>query len=218
MGQDAAPSLSPAPAPQAAPAQPAAEKWLQMFDGKTLQGWKETQFTSHGPVSVKDGTIVLGKGYMTGITWTGSFPFPKSNYEIRFEAMRVEGNDFFAAITFPVKDAFCSWINGGWGGGVVGLSSIDDQDASENETSSSMEFTKGRWYLFQLRVTDGAIEAWIDADLVISVRLEGRAISLRWGEIDLSAPLGLATYSTVGALRKLEYRTLPPPAAAPQPQ
>jgi len=216
MGRDAAPAPLPGQTPQAAPAQPADEKWLPLFDGKTLQGWKETQFSGHGQVSIKDGAIVLDNGYMTGVTWTGSFP--KSNYEIRFEAVRLEGNDFFAAITFPVKDAFCSWINGGWGGGVVGLSSIDGQDASENETGSYKEFVRDRWYAFRLRVTDEAIEAWIDEELVISVGLEDRAISLRWGEIDLSAPLGFATYSTVGALRKLEYRTLAPPAEAPKPQ
>ena len=61
----------------------------------------------------------LGKGRMTGITWTGDFP--TSGYEIRFEAARLEGKDFFAAIIFPVKDSHCSWINGGWDGTVVGL-------------------------------------------------------------------------------------------------
>jgi len=81
--------------------------------------------------------VLLGKGHLTGITWTGEFP--KSGYEIRFEAARLEGNDFFAGITFPVKDSFCSWINGGWGGTVVGLSSLDGDDASENDTSTSRD-------------------------------------------------------------------------------
>ena len=96
--------------------------WRPMFDGETLKGWRPTPFTGQGPVRVKDGTIVLGAGSMTGINWTN--PFPKTNYEIRFEAARVEGSDFFASITFPVGDRYCSWINGGWGGKVIGLSSL----------------------------------------------------------------------------------------------
>ena len=84
----------------------AAQGWTSLFDGVSLKGWKETQFTKHGTVQVKDGTIVLGTGYLTGITWTGDFP--KSDYEIRFEAARLEGSDFFAALTFPVKDSFCT--------------------------------------------------------------------------------------------------------------
>jgi len=36
-----------------------------------------------------------------------------------------------------------------------------------------------------------------------------RKIDLRPGEIDLSIPFGIASYSTVAGLRKLEYRELP---------
>jgi hypothetical protein len=37
----------------------------------------------------------------------------------------MQGSDFFAALTFPVNDLFCTLINGGWGGMLVGLSSLD---------------------------------------------------------------------------------------------
>jgi hypothetical protein len=196
-------------APSVAKAQPAAaEGWKPLFDGKSLQGWRETDFFGRGKVSVADGAIVLGNGAMTGITWTGSFP--KSNFEVRLEAMRVAGSDFFAGITFPVHDSFCSWINGGWGGVVVGLSSLDGLDASENETSTSREFETGRWYALRLRVTDDSIEAWIDDEPVIGVSIVNREIDLRPGEIELSKPFGIASYSTTAKLRKLEYREIPP--------
>ena len=40
-------------------------------DGKTLAGWKSTEFGGEGEVSVVDGAIVLEMGNnMTGITWT----------------------------------------------------------------------------------------------------------------------------------------------------
>jgi len=178
-----------------------------MFDGVSLQGWRETPFSGRGKVRVEDDAIILGNGAMTGITWTGSFP--KSGYEVRLEAMRVDGHDFFAGITFPVNDSFCSWINGGWGGTVVGLSSLDYMDASENETSTERDFETGRWYALRLRVTADRIQAWIDDEPVIDAHIGNREVDLRPGEIELSKPLGIASYSTTAKLRKLEYRTLP---------
>jgi hypothetical protein len=180
--------------------------WRPMFDGKSLDGWKETPFTAHGPVRVENGTIVLGSGYMTGVNWTGKLP--TSNYEIRLEASRIQGSDFFAGITFPVGDSFCTWINGGWGGQVVGLSSLDEMDASENETSSAKEFQNGRWYTLRLRVTDRYIAAWIDDEEVIYMELGNRTIGLRFGEIELSKPFGIASYGTTAGLRRIEYRVI----------
>ena len=148
---------------------------------------------------------------MTGITWTGDFP--KANYEIRYQASRIQGSDFFGALTFPVHDSFCTWVRGGWGGMLVGLSSIDLMDASENETTTMIPFQQGQWYSFRLRVTDYTIEAWIDEEQVISVDFYGRQVGLRPGEIERSLPLGFSSYSTVGTLRKIEYRLLPPPKA-----
>ena len=185
--------------------------WQSLFDGKSLQGWKETPFAGRGQVRVENGTVVLEPGKpMTGVTRTGSFP--KSGYELRFEAARFSGNDFFASVTFPVKDSFCTWVTGGWGGDIVGLSSLDGWDASENETRSYFNFENGRWYAFRLLVSEDRIRAWIDDEPVINVTIAGRSISLRPGPIELSAPFGFAAYSSRGALRKIEYR-LPRPAA-----
>jgi hypothetical protein len=183
-------------------------KWKSLFDGSSLDGWRETPFSGHGAVRVENGAIVLGKGVLTGITRTGDFP--KFNYEVRLEAMRADGYDFFAGITFPVYDSFCSWINGGWGGTVVGLSSLDDMDAAENETSTRRDFETGRWYALRLRVTEGRIQAWIDDDAVIDAYVGTRVVGLRPGEIELSKPFGVAAYSTTARLRKLEYRLLSP--------
>ncbi len=143
---------------------------------------------------------------MTGVTWTGSFP--RSDYEIRFEAARLAGNDFFATVTFPVQNSFCSLVTGGWGGDIVGLSSIDGWDASDNETRTYFTFETQRWYGFRVQVTADRIRVWIDEKPVINVAIAGRAISLRHGEIKLSAPFGFASYATEGALRKIEYRLL----------
>ena len=186
-----------------------AQDWQPLFDGKSLAGWRETPFTGRGRVRVEKGTIVLGAGKpMTGITRTA--PFPKSNYEVRFEAARLDGGDFFASLTFPVQDSFCTWVTGGWGGDIVGLSSIDGWDASDNETRTYFNFEKGRWYALRLRVAGDRIQAWIDDRSIVNVEIAGRTIGLRMGEIKLSAPFGFASYTTTGALRKIEYRELKP--------
>ena len=185
----------------------AAGEWQPMFDGKSLQGWKETPFTGRGAVRVEQETIVLGAGSpLTGVTWQG--PFPKSNYEVRFEAEKQKGGDFFASLTFPVQDSFCTFVTGGWGGDIIGLSSIDGWDASDNETRNYFTFEPGKWYAFRLLVSDDRIAAWIDEKPVINVEIAGRTIDLRRGEIKLSAPFGFASYNTTGALRKIEYRPL----------
>lgn len=187
----------------------AGAEWRPLFDGKSLAGWKESDFFGAGKVTVEKGVIMIGSGALTGITWASSLPFPTSNYEIRIEAARLKGADFFAGITFPVKDSFCTWINGGWGGEVVGLSSIDGADASMNETSLNWKFELGRWYSLRLRVTPAVISAWIDDELVIEVSLANKWIALREGDIDRSIPFGIATYSTLAGVRKIEWRPVP---------
>ncbi|MBI4877077.1 MAG: DUF1080 domain-containing protein [Acidobacteria bacterium] len=192
-------------------AAPPAGEWQPMFDGKSLKGWQETPFTRHGQVRVENGNIHLAHGGpMTGITWTGDFP--RSDYEVRFEAARLQGGDFFASLTFPVKDSFCTWVTGGWGGDIVGLSSLDGWDASDNETRTYFNFESGRWYRFRLQVAGDRIQAWIGDELVVNVSIAGRRVDLRYGEIKLSAPFGFASYNTTGGLRKIEYRLLKPPA------
>jgi hypothetical protein len=43
--------------------------WQSLFNGKSLQGWRETLFTGRGQVRVEGGTLVLGSGKpMTGVT------------------------------------------------------------------------------------------------------------------------------------------------------
>lgn len=184
-----------------------AQDWKPLFDGKSLAGWRETPFPGRGTVRVENAAIFLDPGNpMTGVTFAGQFP--NAGYEIRFEGVRLKGNDFFASLTFPVQDSHMTFVSGGWGGDIVGLSSIDGWDASENETRAYFNFENGRWYALRLRVTRERITAWIDADQVIDVNIAGRSVSLRHGDIKLSAPLGLAAYRTAGAVRKLEYRLL----------
>ena len=190
----------------AAQAPDSGQGWISMFDGKSLKGWKEATFPGRGKVEVRDGMIVLGSGASTGIAWTGAFP--KSGYEVRFEASRLEGKDFFAGIVFPVKDTHCSWISGGWDGTVVGLSNLEGNDASENDTSSLHEFEHGRWYKFRLLVSETRVQAWIDGAPVVDIDYTKRKLELRFDDSDLLIPIGFSSYRTVGGLRNVQYREL----------
>jgi hypothetical protein len=199
---------APAPAePPAAPKDKDEAGWKSLFDKKTLDGWKAADYYATGKVQVKDGTIVMEKGKkMTGVVYDRR-DFPKMDYEVTLEGKKVAGDDFFCTTTFPVGDAFCSLVVGGWGGGVVGLSSIDFADASENETRKDMEFKDGQWYRVRLRVSQKRIEAWIDKEKIIDLDTTDRKISIRV-ECQACKPFGICTYDTTGAVRDIRVRAL----------
>jgi len=178
---------------------------VSLFDGKTLTGWTISDFAGTGAVRTDNDRITLESGVMTGVTWTNDIP--RMNFEVELEAMRVSGSDFFCALTFPVGTNPCSLVVGGWGGGVVGLSSLDGEDAANNETTKYMNFENGRWYKIRLRVVPAAIQAWVDDDKMVDVNTTDKRISIRI-EVEPSVPLGIATWSTTGAIRNIRVRRL----------
>ena len=183
------------------------EGWENLLDGHTLSGWHQIAFAGHGEVEVESGAVVLPMGDpFTGINYTN--PFPKMNYEIALEALRVMGSDFFCGLTVPVGDSFCSLILGGWGGSLVGISSLNGMDASENESMKFVQFENGKWNAVRLRVTEKKLQVWIGEDKVVDVVTEGRKISLRPGEIERCAPLGIAAWQTTGMVRGIKVRRL----------
>ena len=192
---------------------PDKDGWLSLFDGETLGGWKKTEFAAGGEVKVekdfrKGGpALVLSAGErLSGFNWTKEVP--KTNYELSLEAMKTDGRDFFLGLTFPVGDSFATLVMGGWGGSVVGISSIDNSDASENATTKYLDFEKDKWYKVRLKVTKAKIEAWIDDKQVVDADIVGKKVSLRPGDISQSVPLGIATYRTDAAYRAIKIRNL----------
>lgn len=184
------------------------EKWESLFDGKTLEGWKSTDFGGQGEVEVKDGQIILSQGQpLTGITWQKNDKLPKDNYEITLEAMKRKGDDFFCGITFPVRDSHASFIVGGWGGSLVGLSSINDLDASENETTDYAKLEHNKWYKIRVRVAKGKIECWLNDKQMVDVEMKDKKISTRI-EVDASKPLGISNFNVESALKDIKLRRL----------
>ncbi len=185
----------------------------EMLAGAQAAMWRSAEIPNSGKVEVRDGEAVLEEGGpISGLRFTGWIDgaFPVRDYEIAFDAMRVEGEDFFAAVTFPVRsiETCCTLIVGGWGGGLVGISSIDGQDAADNMTRSEQRFENGKWYHIRLEVRDELLRCWIDERIVFNTSIKARAIGMRAGYIENCLPFGLATYGSKGRVRALVVREL----------
>ncbi|MGN6135806.1 MAG: 3-keto-disaccharide hydrolase [Aureliella sp.] len=186
---------------------PVKDGWRPLIKANSLDGWEITQFGGEGEVKVVDGQLVLGMGDpLTGITWKAK-DFPTTNFEIKLEAQRIQGNDFLCGLTFPIGEDHASLICGGWGGGVVGLSSVDGNDASENSTSTFLDFKNGQWYSFRVRVDDQFVTAWVDDERVFRQERDGRDFSVR-AEVMSTRPLGFCVFQSKVAVRNLAWRPL----------
>jgi len=187
-------------------------EWVSLFDGKALGQWKETDFAGKGEVSVKDGQIILGTpgntGEITGINLAAAPA--RMDYEVEFKAMRVQGDDFFVGFTFPVGEKHVTFIAGGWGGTVTGISNVNGEPASENETTQFKKYENGHWYRVRVKVTKARLDVWIDDEQMVKLELEGKRLSLREGEIEISAPFGFASWRTTAALKEIRWRKVQP--------
>jgi hypothetical protein len=182
--------------------------WLPLFDGKSLDGWKVTDFGGEGEIRVENGEIIMRMGQpLTGITWKAGDTLPKDNYEITLQAMKRKGDDFFCALTFPVRESHASFVLGGWAGSVVGISSINGLDASENETTQYENFVHNKWYAVRVRVAEGKLQAWIGDKQMADVDLKDNRISTRI-EVDPNKPLGICCYNVESGLKDIKLRRL----------
>ena len=214
------PTLAPVDTPPPPVPTPAAQtkstdgdgEWKSLFDGKELGEWTPTKFGGEGEVDIKDGTIRCDYGqYLTGVTHSGK-ELPKNNYEIELEARRDDGFDFFCGLTFPVDDSHASFIVGGWGGSVTGISSIDEMDASENSTTGYKVFKSKQWYKVRVRVTPGRLQAWIDDEnFVDEDEITGERLTTRI-EVDRTKPLGVCCFDTQASFRNIRIRKVTEPA------
>jgi hypothetical protein len=202
---DQAPSI-----PEAAPpaATPSSEGWMAM-EKLGPNHWEAINGAADLGWDAESNVMRIGVGTdLNGVRWTG--PSPVAPYVVELEARRMSGNDFFCGLTFPVRTGTecVSLIVGGWGGSLVGISSIDGLDASENSTGSQHEFENQRWYRIRVEVGNERLQAWIDDRQVVDVDTEGRRLSLREGPIEYCAPWGLATWMTSAEVRGVRWRKL----------
>ncbi len=258
-------ALAQLPQPTAQPS-----PWASLFNGTDLTGWKETDYAGRGNVKIENGELHIENGLViTGVTFTNATVLPKTNYEISYQAKRVNGSDFFGLLTFPVGDKHASLVTGGWGGAVTGISSINSMDASENDTTVYLKYNQDQWFTFRLRVTPENLSVWMtpkehliplnatvasivkayqteaatagqtlsaeDAEAAVRVLnpeldknipardtiyfpgeaqiidepIKDKVVQMRAGQIELSAPLGFATFQSYGVIRNARIRRLP---------
>ena len=107
----------------------------------------------------------------------------------------------FCAVTFPARglDECVTLVVGGQGDSLVGISSIDGKDSSENETRAFHPFETEVWYQIRL-VSDG--EKLVDLDTT------SKTLSLRQGGIEECVLFGLATWQTTAQIRDVRWRGL----------
>lgn len=196
-------------APKAAAETPSKERLL--FDGKSLGDWETVDIGGSGQVELEGGVMIINQGdSLSGVVYKKPQELPVTNYEISLLAKRLQGVDFFCALTFPVGDLkkCATLICGGWGGSVTGISSIDDVDASNNATGSYQKYEDDKWYSVRLRVTPENLSVWIDDKQVVDQDIKGRKVSLRPGPIESYAPLAISTYNTTGAIKAVRLKVL----------
>jgi hypothetical protein len=189
--------------------------WRELIDGESLEGWRRLDFDGlGGEVDAAGGAIRLGRGepFTAIVIDDPDFEAPGLEYEIVVAARKIEGRDFFCALTFPVpeKASCCTFVVGGWGGGVTGLSDIDLLDANRNTTRSVLKFEHGLWYDLRVEVRRGRIRCWVDERLVVNLLIGDKQISVRPGEIEACQPLGLASWETSAEIKSVRIRKLLP--------
>jgi|GEM_PF-552547 len=196
-------------------------KWQPLFDGKTMSGWESVEYPGGEESYFTNDVLVIPNGLeLSGVVYKGKMPIPTKNYEVRFETKRVNGSDFFGGLTFPVGTNYCTLVVGGWGGGLIGISSIDNLDASENETTEYEAFKNDVWHKVHLKVGgEKEVESftlWLDGKEKFEVDVKGRELAMRPGDIEMSAPFGLSTFMSTAFLRNVEIRDFakPSPLAA----
>lgn len=178
----------------------------ETFEAK--EDFRVADYIGSGGVWVEGDVCHLAEGNdMTGITWAG--PLPKMNFEVTLEAQRTGGNDFFCGLTVPYNDSNVSFVVGGWGGRLVGISSLDWLDASENGTAKWRDFESNKWYSIRMRITPERIEAWIDGEQLVDVETKDREVGIRF-EMDPTRPFGIATWRTSGAIKNIRLRAFEP--------
>lgn len=80
-------------------------QWKKVLPESGLEGWEKTNFGGEGLVEIKDGVLVLMPGEpMTGVNKLGK-DFPTEDFEMQWQAQRLDGSDFFVGITFPRQRA-----------------------------------------------------------------------------------------------------------------
>jgi len=193
--------------------------WDDLFDGKTLSGWKVVESFGTpgkaGTVAVQDGSIVLSGGpHAAAAGFFSTLSWPTVGYEVVFDIMRIkrsrDPNCACAAdVVFPVESDWSDLvIGGGLDENAVALYGIESRHFGGPRWTKFMTFNDGQWYQVRLCVTESAIRAWIDTEKVVDERRGGLGIQPLLYRPRQLKPFGLLTHSDRVALRNICLRRL----------
>ncbi|MEL6431656.1 MAG: hypothetical protein AAFR54_20970, partial [Planctomycetota bacterium] len=176
-----------------------------LFDGVDLTNWRTGVFGDPPEYEFAEGGVVLPQvASLSGMTYTGEAP--RTPYELRVDATKRYGADFFLGVTFPVRDAHLTLVLGGWGGAVTGLSCIDGLDAADNDTRAWRDYPNGKRQCVVVHVDDTRVRATVNGDTVVDRRLAPDAtLSLR-PEVLASRPLGVSAYASSTVVHRVTVR------------
>ncbi len=198
-----------APASKGPALVPDAEGWMSMFDGRTLGGWRVVEggpFTRHGRVSVENKQITLERGDpQTGIAWSGDFP--RVDYEVALDVMRLDGANDFATLVFPHL-ANSTRLLCTWGPSTMAVE-VDGKAGEGNPTARTVAVKDSQWYRLRLRVTAPRLEVWLDDEKVVDLSTAGQSLTLHPDCLPLQ-PFGIYSWLTRSAVRNLRFRRVPP--------
>lgn len=185
-----------------------APTWTPLLAAGETGAWRPAEYGGEAELYRRDGALVLERGApLAGIVWTGE-TLPREDYELEVVAARLDGSDFFAAVTFPVGESACTFVPGGWGGATTGLSNVDGADASGNSTTRYVSYRQGEFYTIRIRVDREAVRVWLDGELLVDQPRAGHVFGIR-PEMEPCRPLGIAAWACRAAVRSARIRRLP---------
>lgn len=166
--------------------------------------WRPFQFGGDGAHHSSADELTLEPGSpLTGGTF--AVALPNDHYEIAFDARRITGIDFFCGLTFPVARGELTFVLGGWGGAVCGLSSLDGLDAAANATRTLRAFANGKDFDVRIRIEGESVRVWIDGEPFLSADLTGKDVAVR-AEVEPCRPFGFCCYLTTARISRLRWR------------
>jgi hypothetical protein len=167
-------------------------------------------FGGDGAMRATPNELVLEPGApLTGGTF--AVDLPRDAYEVAFRAARLSGIDFFCGLTFPTLRGELTLVLGGWGGTVCGLSSLDGEDASSNDTRTLRHFKNGVDAAVRVRVDGDDVRVFVDEQPFLAASLRDREVSVR-AEVEPCRPFGFCCYLTTARIADLRWRPLRPTA------
>ena len=193
--------------------------WRDLFDGKTLDGWRTPKSGAfvNGKAEVKDHCIAL-QAESDGAGIAATQPVPAVGYEVTADATRSGGRGDFCTLVFPIAGQQCVLYVGGGDdeGNAFGLGYVDGSRFADDELTRRVEYERGRYYRIRLRVMPDTVRAWLDGREMLDLATAGRRLEVGTYVPEL-VPFGVYAWNSQALIRSIRMRELKTSSIAPHP-